>query len=613
MSKFEMDWTLSLADHSANMEKWWKGNESAFRAIPETDSGLASWLADWAGRYDIAHCFAEYVAETWPEDSRYFGAVSYSRLAQAFNAFDPRISRQNGADQIIIYESALKREAGKRLALNPGKAIRRIIPGLPDKYLEKAVDEFKVRFDSAAYEIKWGETREEFRFAYEGKNYAPTSNIRFSDFRKSLANSCMRHDFRDQGLGDIHPSEVYATPDFRILMSIQKETGKVAARCVVRIDESKIPRPEYIHAPIYGTNDNAMDLLESALSEVFSEPASYRNRGFDGARVLYLKCRGGIVAPYQDVEPGRVNRPDPDDKYLTLSHNGDIHFGSTSGYVNFRQLTCCRCGCDWDEDCDYTDDNGNRYCESCYSEEFGYCEECEESTRHDYLTTVYYWDGNRCRAEERCVCDSCRRTNYTECDAGDDSGDYWADSDVIETDSGDTISMRDYYDNYFTSDYSGAVFHSDERVETEDYQFVSQSEAEEMGLVELPSGDWGKPDPEAQAQQALNAAYEAGKRADWDRHDSGQFIFDMRLPHSAGHDLEFTECGDIEIPTLGGMAQWQIVESIALAQYPAISRVESETGQVWYQFTTPARFPAREPQTQEFANLAECIAAIECL
>lgn len=608
MAQFEMNWLYMETDNSANLARWWKGIEFPTNP-PETDSEIAAWLADFASRYEICFPGTEIDREMTPDSADNKYAVSYRQFAKTLNLFDPRVSRVNGADQIIIYESGQKREAGKRLALNPGKAIRRIIPTMPDRYLEKAVDEFKVKFDSAAYEIKWGETRDDFKFAYLGINYAPTSNVRFSDWRKSLANSCMRHDFRDEGLGNIHPAEVYASGDFRMLMAIQKETGKVAARCVVRIDTSKVPRPEYIHAPIYTANDNAADLLESALSEVFAEKAGYTNRQFSGARLLHLKCRHGIVAPYQDVGPARIDRPDSDDEYLTLCSNGDLHYGTTSGYIRHNSCECHECGAECDEDSDYQDDNGYYYCESCYSEEFGYCEDCEDSNRHDDMTTVYHWNSYRGRPEERSVCDCCRRNNYTECDEGNDSGEYWSDNDILRLANGNAISPRDYEDSYFTSDYSGEIFDNDERVETEDGESIAQSEAEKLGLVELPSGDWGKADMESLAQQAKDetACYELGAAHEVQR--AGQSELGMILPR--GVALEFDSLGEFEFPVIGGLAQWRIAESVALSQFPEIGKI-CRDGSTWYYFTD-CRLPYNDSQIREFATLAECVSAVQSM
>lgn len=608
MATFEFNWRFAESDYLANLEKWWKGIEFRSR-VPESDSGIASWLADFAGRYDIASCYASYAQSELSPDNPYHGAATYSELATALNMFDPRVSRVNGADQIIIYESAMKREAGKRLALNPGKAIRRIIPTIPDRYLEKAVDEFRVKFDSSAYEIKWGETRAEFKFAYSGENYAQTANVRFSDWRKSLANSCMRYDFRDCGLDGVHPAEVYASGDFRILTAIQKETGKVAARCVVRIDESKIPRPEYHHAPIYTANDNAADLLESALSEVFAEKAGYPNRDFDGARLLNIKCNGGIVAPYQDIGPARIHKPDSGDEFLTLSDRGELAYGCTRGYIRFKQCECSNCG----EDCDpdYVQEIGGYfYCDECYSERFGMCEECEDSCEYDDMQTCYSWNERQGRVNEMCVCNSCRANNYTEITTGRDSGDYWRDDSAMELHDGETISARDYWNgDYFTSDHSGEIFDYDDRVETEDGDSIAQCEAEELGLIELPSGDWGKPDAESLAQLAKDATGRTEMDSAWQEERAGQFYLPIDLPR--GMALEFDSIGDIEFPTANGLAQWAIAESVALIQFPDIGKI-CRGGESWYYFTD-WRLPGNDDQTREFAILAECVSAYQSM
>ena len=70
---------------------------------------------------------------------------------------------------------------------------------------------------------------------------------------------------------------------------------------------------------------------------------------------------------------------------------------------------CCVCGDRVHEDyAHYTD--YDVYCESCFDDRFGYCDECQETTRHEDLT---YING-------RDYCDYCRDRLFSQCEACDE-------------------------------------------------------------------------------------------------------------------------------------------------------------------------------------------------
>ncbi len=596
--EFIRDWKFRKADQIANISKWWKGEESARDyGLPDSNTGLSSWLADFAVRYDIADSISY-------DDVGPFQFCNYADIIESLNCFDPEISRVKGADQIIIYQSATKRGLQLRLALNPGKAIRRIFPTIPDKYLDRAVDEFKVKFDSGSYEIVWGDSREQFKRAYLWNNTDRTANIRFTDWRKSQANSCMRHDFEDRGLGGVHPCEAYASGDFQILFAINKTNGLVSARCVVR------NKPK-LYAPIYGTNDNAIDLLEAELASQDYVRADSDYRPFNGARLLKLDVKPGyIAAPYLDVGPTRIDVPDSDDEFVILTSNGDREFGCTSGLFKLNTCYCYNCGDSINRSQSSCDDDGNYYCDDCYSERFTYCPECEDTCETEDLETVWFMDGSGFADSQR-VCPDCRRNNYTRIDTGHDNGRYWRDSDTVETGSGHTISQRDCDDNYFLSDHSNEYWPSDERVETEDGEVITEDEARGLGLIELECGDWGKPDANAIAESMLQKAGRVLVDKTLLEFKQGQYLLFDNLTNSAYS----VECEETELPTLGGLIFWPAIESVTLLKYPAIKKIESECGRVWFEFESgryvsyAGNLTTFRDETFQFETLAECVAA----
>lgn len=603
---FVKDWQYRKADHESNLAKWGKGFDIYSLEYPR-DSTISQWIAEFCGRYDIF--------------SNYFDSdqiANYSDLAMALRCFDPQISRVHGGDQIIIYESAEKKQDGKRLALKPGKAIRRIIPTIPDRYLEKAVTEFMLKFNSANYQIIWGETRDEFVKAYHSNNFDRLENINTTTLRKSLIASCMTQgnntitgDKYQSQWGDLNPGAAYASPDFRVVLAYNVSNKKIAARCIVRVDQTP-----YAYAPIYGTNENVIDLIQSELQSKGARPAKLRNydegdhsANFIGARLACVSTPSGysFFAPYQDCVPGNIDLPEEGDEFVTLSRHGNFALSGLSGiaeYENCSESSDPQCDCGDDGE---TEHNGTWYCESCYQEEFGICEDCDDTTPHDELTTCYTWNHSRHYTNERTVCDSCRRQNYTEIDCGADQGDYWRDSDVMELHDGDTISIREYYNGeYFTSDHSDSIFPIDERVETEDGETIAQCEAEEMGLVELDSGQWGKPDLSSIAGDMLASMATLEGQAERRDMESGQYSLLMDMPRRSNPVTIENDLG--EFATMGGLIFWNATESETLAEFPAIGKLETESGGRFYFFK---RYESRirADEYHEFATLAECVSA----
>lgn len=67
---------------------------------------------------------------------------------------------------------------------------------------------------------------------------------------------------------------------------------------------------------------------------------------------------------------------------------------------------CCNCE-QWGE---MIEEDGNLYCESCHSELFGNCDECDNTYLRDDINCITTDDGR-----ELLVCDSCRDDNFVEC------------------------------------------------------------------------------------------------------------------------------------------------------------------------------------------------------
>lgn len=617
------DWNFAIADHIANVEKWWK-DESFEYGVAETNSDISRWFADFTVRYNIAQ-YREY-SETGP-----FKFVSYAEICEALNLFDPQISRKKGADEIIIYESAKKRLEQKRLSLKPGKAIRRILPTLPDRYLEKAVDEFKLKFDSSKYEIQWAETREQFKEAFQSWNFDSLANIYTNTLRKSLISSCMTQghntisgdNYQHLWLGS-NPGEAYASGDFKLIKVINTNNGKIAARCIVCV--CKTP---FTHAPIYGTNETVLDMIQAELDSIGALPAKLRNydegnpnANFIGARLLCIRSKDGFLAPYQDCVPGKIDAPKPDDEYMILERYGDITLSALSGTVTVSviddRIQCYECGCPLDEDDPQYSHNGDTYCESCYADNFQSCEYCDETFPGDEMHTVYDCDG-RGGYNTSQVCRHCRNSNYTRLDAGAYRGKYWLDAETIETGCGHTICELDTdCGDWFYSDESEEYWSIHELAETTDGRTITQSEARDLGLSLLDCGQWGEPTAQAIAAGLIDATLANERQSAMQARLDGQYELPFyQLPRAC--DATLDELPDFELPTLGGLVYWPAVEKLALSTNSAISRSEDANGNPVFVFETGRNVSYAgnstfwRDETFQYANLAECLAAFETL
>lgn len=119
---------------------------------------------------------------------------------------------------------------------------------------------------------------------------------------------------------------------------------------------------------------------------------------------------------------------------------------------NNNEVTCYDCGCVIEDDCEYTDDTGERICETCFNDLYYNCDDCGGVVARDELVSI---DGGR-----KYVCEDCADSNYYHCDH---CGDYisrrnlWADGNMTICnvcswdycrceDCGDIMSCDDSHD-----------------------------------------------------------------------------------------------------------------------------------------------------------------------
>lgn len=304
----------------------------------------------------------------------------YHHLRMA--VFEPKPSAKV-AGNLAIFNNKAQKAKGIPVSMKVGRAIRLMFPDLDDKTLAQIVDDYRQEFPTFEYSVKESEEAWAFKHAYQ-HTMGPYENIYTTSGRKSLANSCMRHDFSRM---KTHPCEVYASGDFRMYWT-ELPDGRIGSRCVVYINEGGKPQA----GPIYGTTEASIDFLAEKLQEIGAD--FYENASWDGAKLLYVEDRSGIVGPYLDHEQSCDREGDylviGGDRYDACSYNGYISGGSYT--------TCEDCEADLDEDDYYADNGGTHYCEHCYNERYVECGHTHrEILREDAVEVVAMyrgWGGN---------------------------------------------------------------------------------------------------------------------------------------------------------------------------------------------------------------------------
>jgi hypothetical protein len=347
----------------------------------------------------------------------------------------------NTRGNIALYLNESQLESGKIQSLRPGRALRVLIPGISDADLEKLVDAFRKDFPVGDYSLKRGFAAEDFKHMY-GHAYATMQNPRTTSARKSLANSCMRHDFSNL---PHHPAEAYASGEFEALWSETPE-GRIASRLVVWHP----PEGHKLHGkpqcgPVYGTCEYSIDLLQDAA--VAMGATLYDAATWQGAKWQKLPHNGGVIAPYSDHEQCLEDCGN----HLLLGGDCDFEASDYSGVLGASGESCYECGDRIDTEYDsYEMIEGGCYCEHCRDRYFFWCNDNEEYYRHssyDSYTVhrVSYWGS----ADSYTVCEIAL-DSYTLCV---DDDEYWLTDDVTFLANGDAISPNGKKSGDYASDY----------------------------------------------------------------------------------------------------------------------------------------------------------------
>lgn len=422
----------------------------------------------------VSNKFAEFLGK-WVNKDQYH----HLRMA----VFEPKPSAKV-VGNIAIFNNKSQKAKGTPVSMKAGRAIRLMFPDLDDKTLAMMVDDYRQEFPTFDYSIKESEEAWAFKHAYQ-HTMAPYENIYTTSGRKSLANSCMRHDFSRM---KTHPCEVYASGDFRLYWT-ELPDGRIGSRCVVYINEGGKPQA----GPIYGTTEASIDSLAEKLQGIGAD--FYENASWVGAKLLYVEDRGGIVGPYLDHEQGLDREGD----YLVI---GGVRYDACSynGYISGgRYATCEDCEADLDEDDVCTSMSGYTYCECCYNERYVCCRITHQEVNRDDAVEVVEmyrgWGGNLQENTLLVSQDCIDNGTFVFCESRDK---YYESDYVVELYDGTTEHVDDAGPCYETEDY----YLNEDLKECQDGEYRNRFFLDEEGWVTDKDGLYYLPESEEESEAA---------------------------------------------------------------------------------------------------------------
>jgi len=166
-----------------------------------------------------------------------------------------------------------QRVTGKKTLVKLGRLLLKMYPWLQPKEIEAVVDSYKEEFSLRHFTLH--RSHEIAKICR--KSLARTQNFATTTFKKSLSNSCMRHDFNQT----VHPMKAYESGEFEVIYLLDGNK-KLAARTILRISNGT-------YAPIYCVCNQAYDQLKEYLRGQGYESLENNPRGWAGAKLLLLE------------------------------------------------------------------------------------------------------------------------------------------------------------------------------------------------------------------------------------------------------------------------------------------------------------------------------------
>jgi hypothetical protein len=361
--------------------------------------------------------------------------------------------------KIAYTEDAVKGQADRQTRIKPGK------------YLARFYADVLSTEDIARLSAEFSKTYEDNTLAF-----ATTAD----DWERVYTDgpsSCMSKSERHYD-SHVHPVRVYAGPDLQL--AYLERDGGITARAIVWPAKK-------VYSRIYGDAVRLAGMLEDA---------GFQDGDLDGARIVRLMHKGAYVMPYVDHCDGARD----DGKYLVLG-DGSISCEQTNGLSDDgRRCECCESFTS--EDDGRCDQDGNFYCDDCYSDRYTYCEYYEEDQPSDGFCEVIVSIRNGREVtqwwSERAI------YNHAFTCASNDK--LYSDDMAVTMANGDQWSTVAFEDNGATCEATDECYPADEIVQLEDGTCWSKDHFAEHG-VEIDGKLYDKADaPEADDDSATDAA-----------------------------------------------------------------------------------------------------------
>lgn len=162
-----------------------------------------------------------------------------------------------------------------------GRFLLKMYPWLQPTEIESIVDIYKEKFGPRKFTIH----RSDKIAKICRKSLSATKNFSTTAFKKSLANSCMRHSFPQ----NVHPMKAYENGEFEVIYLLDEEE-KLAARTILRISNGT-------YAPIYCVCEQSYNELKDYMRSQGYRSLEDEPRGWAGATLQLLDT---LVEEYED-------------------------------------------------------------------------------------------------------------------------------------------------------------------------------------------------------------------------------------------------------------------------------------------------------------------------
>jgi hypothetical protein len=411
---------------------------------------------DWRERERAKLASGAYLPLTFAEDVFYIGARQSdqnSRLVSDIVKYNPGLLPVVGIAKDHFAHVALKDSSKLAYTESPEKGARDIQTVMkPGAYLAKYFSSVLSADEITEYARAWQK-------AYVGcaLNFARTPD-EIEEIYTSGPSSCMSYR-ADRYDGDMHPVRVYGAPHSDLTLAYIKGENSITARCLVW--ETK-----KLYGRIYGDDT----LIARELKTLGFTLGSFR-----GAKIAKISQDGeGFIMPYID---GFSTVSDSDTYFLLQS--GDVDCETTNG-VSGRGEVCCCCDSRIDRDDAQSNDNGDMYCDSCYCENYSYCEYYQEPAGSDGFRTVIV-SGRHGRYLEQQWSERAVGNHAFECA---DDGHLYHEDMAVELANGERISQRAYENgDYSHCEETDAIYPGDEMTTLENGDSVSTDWFKDNGFT----------------------------------------------------------------------------------------------------------------------------------